>query len=153
MTDDICGAETAAGTPCELPASRDDERCHLHTTDDDVNAPGVSSTFTEDAGETAIEAARTGKSQAGAARAAGVSESTLRGWLDRHPEFARAFTRARAQGETRLFEAAIGADEELDPQGARFILSTSFDYTERQEIEHSGEVDVEVEADFSDTST
>lgn len=151
MTDDICGAECADGTPCEHPAGS----CPVpsHSDPDAENPHGRPSAYTDDRAAAAVKAARQGKSKSGAARAASVDRATLDRWLDAHPDFRAEFTRARAQGETRLFEAAIGADDELDAQGARFLLSTSFDYHERTEVEHSGEVDVEVEADFSDTST
>ncbi|EMA04284.1 hypothetical protein SAMN05443574_1359 [Haloarcula vallismortis] len=44
---DRCGYATADGEPCELPPSRSDDRCHLHT-DVDEQAPGDDEVALED---------------------------------------------------------------------------------------------------------
>lgn len=150
---DTCGAETATGGSCNLPASQSDDRCHIHTADDSVAAVGRPSKFSEDRREAAIESARQGKSKAGCARAAGVSKSTLEDWLDKHGKFRNAFARARGEGESVLVEGGL-YDDEVNTRMAKFLLSTSFDYTERQELEHTGEIETgDIVVNFSDTQT
>jgi len=149
--DDICGADTADNSPCQLGATQPDGRCHLHTAHDPSHVGRDKVEPTGGRREDVLEAAREGLSMAGCARAAGVSKDTLYRWLDDHPDFSTDFARARASAERELAQAAL--EEDVNPRMAQFLLARAFDYVERQEIEHSGEVDVDVEADFSDTST
>ena len=146
MSDDaentICGYETAAGTPCELPASKPDDRCHHHTEVVDHADAGRPPALDESDHETILDAAESGLSKAGCARAAGVGEATLHRYLDKHDEFRRSFARARKVGETRLVQGGL-LDDEVDTSMAKFLLSTSFDYvkTEKRELEDVTEGD------------
>jgi len=152
MTDDetdTCGHPTANGEPCQNPAS-DGDSCWLpaHGGSAESNG-GAPSKFNDERAQDVLDAAETGVSQAGCARAAGVDEATLRDWLDKHAEFARAFARARARGEQELAVDAL--DGEVDSSMARFLLKTSFGYveTERREIDadvtHDGDLLAEFE--------
>lgn len=153
---DICGAECVDGTPCEHPAGS----CPVpsHSDPDAENPAGQPSKFTSERQAEILAAAREGKSQAGCARAAGIDESTLRGWIDRHEEFSRAFRRARGEGESRLVRDGL-YDPDTDSSMAKFLLTTSFDYvkTEKRELTGDGGGPVEiaitetiVETDYED---
>jgi len=142
MSDEVCGAECADGTPCQHPPN-----CPVpsHSDPDAENPQGRPSKL-DDRRDDILAGARQGMTMEGCARLAGVSKDTLYRWIDEYPEFSDALNRARAQGELQHLQSVNDA-------GSRFVLERSFGYTKSQEIEHSGEVDVEVEADFSDTST
>ena len=148
MPDDVCGHPTEGGDgpPCELPASKADDRCHHHTDTDERSNGGREWAIDESDHEDILTAAREGFSKAGCARAAGVGEASLARYLDAHDDFRRTFTRARHRGERRLVAGPLVDDDpstpDIDGQHARFLLSTSFDYvkTEKRELEHSGEV-------------
>ncbi len=139
MTDDTCGAETVDGQPCQNPAG-EDGFCWIPshgTEDDDVENPqGRDFALGEEDHEDVLEAAETGMSLRGCARAAGVSHSQLRRYLDARPDFRSSFERARARGESELIEGGL-RDEEVDTSMAKFLLASSFDYkkTERREVE------------------
>jgi len=146
MTDnDICGAECVDGSECQHPAGS----CPVpsHHTDGADNPQGRDFVLGEDDHGEILDAARSGLSKAGCARAAGVEKPSLLRYLDQHPGFRTAFRRARAEGEQRLIEGALFRDqdarEQMDGQHARFLLSTSFDYqkSEKREVEHSGQID------------
>jgi len=139
MTDDDadqCGAETAAGTPCQHPASREDGRCHHHT---DLNPMrgGRPSKF-EDHRDDVIEAARDPIKTRDVARSVGIGKSTLYDWLDERPEFSDAFRRARAEAARDLVDRGL-ADPDVDTGMIRFLLERTFDYTKTQELEHTGD--------------
>jgi transposase-like protein len=152
MTEDICGAECADGSPCELGTTQPDDKCHLHTAHDPSHVGRDKIEPTDTRREQALEAAEDGLSMGGCARAAGVSKDTLYRWLDEHPDFSTDFARARARAEKDLARDAL--QEEVNPRMAQFLLARAFDYTERQEIEHDGEIDTgNIVIDFSDTST
>lgn len=153
MSDDdatTCGHPTDGGDgpPCELPASKADDRCHHHTETDERSNGGREWAIDESDHEDILSAASEGFSKAGCARAAGVGEASLQRYLDAHDDFRSAFMRARHRGERRLVGGPLVDDDDpatpdIDGQHARFLLSTSFDYvkTEKTELEHSGEVD------------
>ena len=111
----------------------------------DANVEGQPSKL-DDAADDLIEAAESGMSLEGCARSAGISSRTLLNWRTRGEEaddpsdpyfqFFRRFAQARARGERELVESV----SENDPE---FILKTSFGYTEKQEVEHSGQIDGE----------
>jgi hypothetical protein len=153
MTDDVCGAETTGdGSPCQHPAGS----CPVpsHSNPDAENPHGRDFAIGEDDREDILEAARMGKSERGCARAAGVSSwAQLNRYLDAHPDFRSAFERARATGETHYIREGADPSGDVDPSFAKFMLSSSYGYAEKQEREHSGEMNVNHEADFSDTST
>ena len=139
--DDICGAETNDGGMCQHPASRPDGRCHLHTEAEEPAQVGRKFAIDESDHDDILEAARMGASKAGCARAAGVDKASLLRYLEAHDEFRTDYARARSRGEQRLLTRPLekGPDghTEMDGQHARFILSTSFDYTktEKRELE------------------
>ena len=141
---DVCGAETAAGTPCELPASRDDGRCHQHTETGERNRGGRPSKL-EDRREQILLAARSGATKKGVARAASVHESTLYRWLNRNETFQREFWRARWEAERRYIENPDG----VDCRHAQFMLERSFGYTKSSTIRHSADTAVEFEVSGS----
>jgi len=149
MSDETCGAETVAGTPCQHPTTEegDPDRCWIDAHNDAAtgNDPGGREFAIEESDhEDILDAAREGFSKVGCARAAGVSETALSNYLDAHPEFKRAFTRARHQGERTLVRGPLIENDdpdapEIDGQHARFLLSTSFDYIKTEKREHSTE--------------
>lgn len=145
--DDICGAECADGSPCNHPAGSCPHRSHSDP--DAENLDGRSRAIDENDHEAILEAAREGLSKSGCARAAGASLKSLNRHLDDHPGFRAAFVRARNQGEQRLIRE--GLEGEVDTSMAKFLLSTSFEYVERREVEHDGDVGLgDVTVDFSD---
>jgi len=159
MGDSTCGHPTADGTPCELPASASDGRCHHHTDTDERANGGREWAIDEADHEAILSAARDGFSKAGCARAAGVGEASLQRYLDAHDDFRSAFMRARHDGERTLVKGPLidhpdapGGGPEIDGQHARFLLSTSFEYakTERKELTGEDGGPVEVERDLSD---
>ena len=138
--DELCGAETSKGGTCQNPA----DSCPWHNTD---NPPenGRPFSLSEDDHEDILEAAKMGASKAGCARAAGVAPNVLNRYLqaDEHADFRQAFTQARAKGEQRLLTGPLmqdkNADQYMDGQHARFLLSTSFDYKKTEKRELTGE--------------
>lgn len=141
MTDDTCGHETPNG-PCKNPATEGDH-CWIKSHGGDVDGHGRDWSITEDDHDDILDAARVGLSQSGCARAAGVDEKCLRRYLDAHPDFRRAFMRARERGERRLAERGL-TDPDVDSSMAKFLLSTSFGYvkTEKREVDMDANVDV-----------
>lgn len=157
MTDDTCGAECVDGSACQHPA----DSCPVpsHSDPDADNPHGRDFSITPDDHDAILEAARKGMSESGCARAAGVDWPQLNRYLEAHPDFRSAFTRARHEGERKLVEGPLMDDRhpdapEMDGQHARFLLSTSFDYvkTEKRQLETEGDTAL-VEVDFSDADT
>ena len=112
--------------------------------DDDGATKGKDFALDEGDHDTLTEAAETGLSKRGCARAAGVSHTALQRYLDAHDDFRASFAQARSRGETELIVGGL-RDEDFDTSMAKFILATSFDYkkTEKREVEgsmeHTGE--------------
>ena len=110
----------------------------------DGSTKGRDFAITEDDHDDLLQAAKTGLSLRGCARAAGVSHSQLRRYLDAHEEFRSSFAQARARGETELIEGGL-RDEGVDTSMAKFILASSYGYkkAEKREVEgsmeHTGE--------------
>jgi hypothetical protein len=123
-----CGEPTTKGHPCR----NDADSCTWNHGGE--NQTGRESLFGEATRTACIEAAKEGKSKSGCARAAGVSEGTLRNWLDTHDEFFRAFRRARGEGESLLIEEGRRADGETS--FVKFLLASSFGYvkTDRAKV-------------------
>lgn len=140
MTDGICGAECADGTPCEHPAGS----CPVpsHGAEDDVENPqGRDFTIDESDHGDILEAARMGKSERGCARAAGVSSwAQLDRYLDAHPDFRSSFERARARGESELIHGGL-RDDGVDTSMAKFLLASSYEYKKTERREVGAEVD------------
>jgi hypothetical protein len=163
MTDDICGYETAAGTPCQHPTTDDGDadRCWIddhNEADTESDDPGRPTKFTDERARAAVAAARKSKSVRGCERAAGVAKGTIKSWLDagytytdetgEEQEFFPAFTSARADGETVLVHGGL-RDENVDTSMAKFLLATSFDYVKKEEREISGGEDIGKNAGWS----
>lgn len=155
MTDEKCGYEdTTTGQPCRHPAGSCPVPTHTEAAPDGGNPQGRPSKFTDERARDAIEAARESKSEAGCARAAGVSHTTIQNWQERDPTFTdedgkqrsflAAFTRARADGESMLIEGGL-REEDVDSSMAKFLLASSYGYqkSEKREVEHSGQIDGE----------
>lgn len=163
MTDDkdICGYEgTHDGEACQQPAG-ENGRCYIPTHQPEVTDGGKDAEDVENyAGppsklpecrDAILEAARTGASKQGCARAAGIHKSTLYEWTDPdsdqyHPEFHREFMQARWQGEKRYIENP----DDVDSRHAQFMLERSFGYTKEQTIEHEGDGLGDVVVSFTD---
>ena len=106
MTEDICGAETTKGEPCQNKA----ESCPWHNTD---NPPenGRDSKLTKEREEQIAQAIERGKSINSAARMAGITPQTVYNWLDRgedeqntvYADFFERITRAKGYGEDKYF--------------------------------------------------
>jgi len=130
MTDDTCGYEKADGTPCELPASRDDGRCHHHTDIEGERANGGRPSLLDEYEDDIYVGARQGMTLEGCARLAGIDESTLHRWIKKYEDFRKSLRRARAQGELKRLQSVNDA-------GSRFVLERSFGYvkTEKRELE------------------
>jgi len=152
--DDVCGYETAAGTPCQHPTTDDGDpdRCWVSAHNDaptESGDPGRKWSIDESDHDAILDAARSGLSKAGCARAAGVEQSSLHRYLKAHDEFRNTFARARARGEQVLAESGLH-DPDVDSSMAKFLLSTSFGYvkTERKEVDadvnQSGSLDVTI---------
>jgi len=143
-----CAYEKDDGTPCELPASRDDGRCHHHTDIEGERANGGRPSLLREYEDDIMVGARQGMTLEGCARLAGVDESTLHRWIDKHEDFRKSLKRARAQGELKRLQSVNDA-------GSRFILERSFGYvkTEKREVtgEDGGPVETEVVIGGDDT--
>ena len=145
MTDDICGYETAGGTPCQHPPTEADGRCWQHTDDPDSDPGGRPRAFDdEQTRQRVLVAVGQGLKVEHQASLAGVSPNTLRRALccvetPRNPsldadpcEFCRNYAQAHANG----------AREILNDCRPEFVASASYGYVKEQktELEHSGEV-------------
>jgi len=132
MTD--CGYEKDNGVPCQLPASRDDGRCHHHTDIEGERANGGRPSLLSEYEDDIYAGARQGMTLEGCARLAGVDESTLHRWIKKYDDFRKSLNRARAHGELSHLQS-------VNDSGSRFILERSFGYvkTEKRELEHAGD--------------
>ena len=135
MTDD-CGYVKDDGEPCELPASRDDGRCHHHTEEDPMRG-GRPSKFA-DHREDILEAAHEPIKTRDVARTAGVGKSTLYDWLDEHDDFSDAFRRARSEAARELVQRGLD-DPDTDTSMVRFLLERTFEYTKTEELDIGGD--------------
>lgn len=147
-----CGEIKSDGEPCAYTPKYEDGKCGVHTNCTDTAPGGRPTKFNDERAQDAIAAAREGKSEDGCARAAGVRSPTISNWIESNPtfeasdgterEFFKAFTRARAKGESRLIEGGL-RDPDVDASFAKFLLASSFDYVkeEKRDIEHSGKID------------
>lgn len=122
---EICGStDTKSGEPCGTPA----RLCQWHDsgTPPDNGRPSI----LDDHWEDILHAARQGMTLEGCARLAGVDESTLHRWINKHSDFRKSIKRARAEGELQHLQR-------VNDKGSRFILERSFGYvkTEKREID------------------
>lgn len=137
MTEDTCGYEKGDGEPCQLPASREDGRCHHHTEAEEQKRGGRPSLLDEYEDDI-LTGARQGMTLEGCARLAGVDESTLHRWIKKHEDFRKSLKRARAHGELQHLQS-------VNDSGSRFILERSFGYvkTEKREVDMDADVDLD----------
>lgn len=150
--EDECGEEKISGERCSYPPKYPDGKCGYHTDHETGPDFGRPTEFNDERAKAAIEAVRIGKSKSGAARAAAVTSETIDNWCSQgHTfinskgeavDFFEAFSRARAEGETKLVEGGLD-DPDVNSTFAKFLLSSSYDYVEeeKQQVEHSGEID------------
>jgi len=127
-----CGYETGDGEPCQLPASRDDGRCHHHTDIDGERANGGRPSLLNEYEDDILAGARQGMTLEGCARLAGVDESTLHRWKNKYEGFRKSLKRARAHGELQHLQS-------VNDRGSQFILERSFGYIKKEKREHMGE--------------
>jgi len=149
MPDDCGYVKDSDGEPCELPASRDDGRCHHHTDIDGERANGGRPSLLDEYEDDILVGARQGMTLEGCARLAGIDESTLHRWIDKYEDFRKSLKRARAQGELQHLQS-------VNDRGSQFILERSFGYvkTEKREVDMDGEVSLsDVSIDLGDTDT
>ena len=144
MTDDICGAETVSGEPCQNPA----ESCPWHNVE---NPPknGRDSKLTKEREEKIAQAIEKGKSMTIAARKAGISRNAVYSWIEKgedqdegiYADFHDRLMRARGHGED--FYLSLALDMAKENGDHRFIASLM-----KQRYPDSwGETDTGVEAD------
>ena len=124
MTDDTdtCGHETGDGTPCELPASRPDGKCHHHTDTEDTHT-GRDPKLTRERQEQIAADIENGASITAACRQAGINRATFYNWMDSgedqeeglYADFFDRVVRARGVGEEHYRRIAFDiAREEGD---------------------------------------
>ena len=128
MTEDICGAETTKGEPCQNPA----DSCPWHDTDETPDT-GRPSKLSHSRQEEICQAVEAGKSLTSAARMAGVDRTTVYGWIDKgeaakeagedneFTEFYDRLTRAKGHGEDFYYNLALELAKENEDH--RFIAS------------------------------
>lgn len=142
MTEDICGAECADGTPCQNPAGSCGVPSH---SDPGAENPHGRPSKLQEYEDDILTGARQGMTLEGCARLAGVPEQTLHRWIKEHEGFRESLNRARAQGELKHLQSVNDA-------GSRFILERSFGYvkTEKREVNLDADVDAthDVTAEF-----
>ena len=121
--------------------------------DDDGATKGKDFALDEGDHDTLTEAAETGLSKRGCARAAGVSRTALQRYLDAHDDFRASFAQARSRGETELIVGGL-RDEDVDTSMAKFLLASSFDYTkaEKHEVEMDADINSEKDINLDDES-
>jgi len=153
MTDppDVCGAPTAAGGTCDNPTTDEGDvgRCWVDSHNDAAipdggqrQEGGRDGKFDERKGDV-LDAARSGVTLAGCARAAGIDESTLYRWRDKYDGFAEELRQAR-------FEAELDLVDDVSDRGAQFLLERSFGYHKKETVEHEGDALGDVHVSFTD---
>ncbi len=144
MTDDICGAETTQGHPCQNPA----ESCPWHNVEDPPKN-GRDSKLTKEREEKIAQAIEKGKSMTIAARKAGISRNAVYSWIEKgedqdegiYADFHDRLMRARGHGEDFYLSLALNMAKENGDH--RFIASLM-----KQRYPDSwGETDTGVDAD------
>lgn len=125
----MCGARTAAGGPCRRPALRGGERCYAHA----GGRVGRPEKLTAELRGRIVAAVRAGADFGVAARAAGVSRSTLARWRARgageragpYRELHEALVRAEAECEVRQL-VLINRAAEHNFRAAAWLLARRY---------------------------
>lgn len=113
--DDICGAPTADGSPCQLPPSFPDDRCHHHTAHEGPEDAGRPTKLTRERQEQIASVIESGGSIREACRRAGINKLTFYNWMDRgegetegvFAEFFNRIVRARGEGEAKYRQTLL----------------------------------------------
>jgi transposase-like protein len=138
--DDVCGAPTGDGEPCQNPATEGDS-CWIESHGGDVSGHGRPSLLDEYEDDI-LAAAERGLTYEGIARVAGIGVRTLHDWRDEYEDFSQSLERARSRAERELIE-------DVD---AEFVLERSYGYvkTEKREVDLDADVDAthDVTAEF-----
>lgn len=155
MTDDICGAECADGSPCEHPAGS----CPVPSHDDPAaeNPQGRPHLLTDERHNIVVETIRNIEPLTSAAERAGVDPDTIRNWYDegeqqatRPPEerdarydFFEDCASARADAKAELLERMDDGDVDwrMIAWKLEHLYESDFYLPVKQEIEHDGAVD------------
>lgn len=131
--EEICGAVTADGTPCQNPPSEGDH-CWLDGHGGDVQV-GRDPKLTKQRQESIADMLEQGHSIAAACRCNDIGQSTFYEWLEKadqqdegiYVEFADRVARARGAGERRLVDELLEmAREEQDTRTILSILKNRF---------------------------
>ena len=166
MTDDICGAETASGEPCQNPTT-EDGACWIpsHNDPDAENPQGRPSKLTDERQETIVEWIRDLRDLTSAAEKAGVTYRTVKNWLDegqrqiaedpedewdRRVDFFQVCADARADAKAELLDRM--EDPDVDWRMVSWKLERlyreEFYLPVKQEIEQTVDADVTHEGDL-----
>jgi hypothetical protein len=114
MGDDICGHETADGTPCQHPPSEGDS-CWIPAHGGSADDHGRDPKLTKERQEAIAAAIEDGSSIAEAARKNGIHRETFYRWMSNgedqdegiYADFYDRLTRARGEGEAKYRNALI----------------------------------------------
>jgi hypothetical protein len=144
MAEDICGAETIGGTPCQHPTTEggNPDRCWIPAHGGAATDHGRPAAFDdEQTRERVLMAVSTGLRVSHQASLAGVSDDTLRRALccvktPRNPvlavdpcDFCARYARAHADGARKV----------LSDCRPEFVASASYGYSKTDEVEVSGD--------------
>jgi transposase-like protein len=126
--DELCGAETTNGTPCQNPANS----CPWHNTDDQPTT-GRPSKLTKQVQEAIATDLEQGRSMRSAARKQDLTPQTVMNWMQKgeshleegkaneYTEFFERITRAKGYGEEWYMKTIIELAEENEDH--RFLMS------------------------------
>lgn len=105
--------------------------------------------FTPDMGDQILERMEGGLSLAAAAADINVHRQRVYEWVDRHPDFADTVKLAMAKRQLFLEKRLLSADVGPVVTSTIFALKNAGaeDWREKQEVEHSGEINNKVELD------
>ncbi|MWG34833.1 hypothetical protein [Halomarina oriensis] len=153
MTDDICGAETAKGTPCQNPAG-ENGRCHIPTHNGrDEDNPSRDPKLTVERQEKIASMLEDSHSIAAACRCNGIGRSTFYEWLQKgdaqeegiYADFSDRVARARGAGERRIVDELLEtAREKGDTRTMLSVLKSRYpdSWDDASSTEDSGTVNI-----------
>lgn len=162
---DRCGEPKPDGKPCKRPAGwgteNDSGPCADHR-----NERRALRKFNDQTRERILGAAQQGAFKIHCAQVAGITEQTLRNWLEwGERDLENGFDTELSQFHLDFHRArGAGAVKRLSNARDEFVLERSYGYTKREEIEHSGTINASeayaeilkqsrADGDESDTST